>query len=148
VAERRLPPVPKPAAVYEPFLRCDGLVFTAGMTPRREGRLVVRGRVGGEVDVATARAAAGLAASNALAAAAAGAGGLAEIWRLLRLTVFVAAAPGFTDLATVAEGASEALAALLGPGERADAAQSVVGVRCLPGGAPVEVELVAACRTD
>lgn len=128
---------------YRPATRQDGFIFTAGMTPRVDGELVLRGVVGRDIDVAQAAHAAGIAAANALSAAAAIAGGVENLDRLLRLTVFVAAAPGFEDLSVVADGASAALVALLGDEERAAVARSAIGVQSLPGGAPVEVELVA-----
>lgn len=144
--EITLPPAPRPMGRYRPATRHGDIVFTAGMTPRRDGELVVLGLVGGDVATDEAKRAAGIAAANALAAAAAAAGGVDNIERLLRLTVFIAAAPGFDQLSAVADGASDALAALLGDDERAAAARSAIGVATLPGGAPVEVELVAACR--
>ncbi len=119
-----------------------GLIFSAGMTPRRNGVLTVTGTVGEQVDLATARAAATLAASNALAAVRSvlppEAGGL----RCLQMTVYIACAPGFTAASAVADGASEAIAAELGAG--ALPARSAIGVAALPSGAPVEVQLVAA----
>jgi enamine deaminase RidA (YjgF/YER057c/UK114 family) len=60
------------------------------------------------------------------------------------LTVYVAAADGFTRHAAVADGASAALREALG--ERGVVARTAVGVRTLPSGAPVEVALVAAVR--
>lgn len=143
-----LPPAPRPMGRYQPATRHGDVVFTAGMTPRRDGVLVVRGVVGADISVDEAKNAAGVAAANALAAVAAAAGGLDNVERLLRLTVFVAAAPGFEALSLVADGASDALAALLGDDARAAVARSAVGVQALPGGAPVEVELVAACVAD
>lgn len=139
-----LPPPPSPAGRYAPATRHRGLAFTAGMTPRRDGRLVVTGLVGGEVDVAAARDAAGIAAENALAAVAALVGGLPEVERVVRLGVFVACVDGFTEASAVADGASEALVRHL-PGAGLPA-RTAVGVRALPAGAPVEVELVVAVR--
>lgn len=111
------------------------------MTPRRQGRLVVTGTVGADVDVATAREAARIAAENAIAAVASAVGGKDRIERCLKLTVFVACAEGFGEQTAVADGASEAvLQHLDGP----PPARSAVGVRALPAGAPVEVELVVA----
>jgi enamine deaminase RidA (YjgF/YER057c/UK114 family) len=130
---------------YRPATRHGELVFTAGMTPRRDGQLVTRGVVGRDLDLNAARAAAGIAAANALSASAAAAAGIENIERLLRLTVYVAAAPGFEQLTAVADGASEALSKLLGNAERAAVARAAIGVQSLPDGAPVEVELVAAC---
>jgi enamine deaminase RidA (YjgF/YER057c/UK114 family) len=139
-----LPPPPRPMGRYQPATRHGDLVFTAGMTPRRDGELVVRGTVGADVSLEEAKRAAGMAAANALAAAANAAGGVENIERLLRLTVYVAVTPGFEHLSAVADGASDVLAALL-DGERAAAARSAIGVQMLPGGAPVEIELVATC---
>jgi enamine deaminase RidA (YjgF/YER057c/UK114 family) len=119
----------------------DGVVYTAGMTPRRNGELTVTGVVGLAVSVAAARAAAGLAATNALAAVFAALPADARV-RCLRMTVYIACAPDFHDLSEVADGASKAISTTLG----ADAlpARTAVGVQTLPSGAPVEVELVAA----
>lgn len=138
---RALPPVPKPQGAYVPAVaeRCGAaLVVSAGMTPRLDGELTVTGVVGRELDTPTAAAAAGLAARNALAAVVREAGGLR---RLLRMTVYVACTDGFTELSAVADGASAELDRLAPAAGRP--ARSAIGVRALPGGAPVEVELTA-----
>ena len=62
-----LPRPPRPQGRYQPAIRHDGLVVTAGMTPRVDGRLHVVGQVGRDVPVHQAAAAAGLAARNAVA---------------------------------------------------------------------------------
>jgi enamine deaminase RidA (YjgF/YER057c/UK114 family) len=121
-----------------------GLVFTAGMTPRRDGELAVAGTIGADLSAGEGRAAARLAAANALSAAARAAGGLDWIERCLTLTVYIACAPGFTDHSAVADGASAALGEFLG--DRGTAARAAIGVASLPSGAPVEVQLVAAVR--
>lgn len=126
-----------------PAVLHDGVIHTAGMTPRRDGVLLWTGVVGDTLSGADARAAAGHAAANALAAARsvlpAGAG-----LRAVKMTVFVACVPTFTQLSSVADGASAVLAAELGPA--ALPARSAIGVSALPSGAPVEVELTAAVR--
>jgi enamine deaminase RidA (YjgF/YER057c/UK114 family) len=114
------------------------------MTPRRDGSLTVVGLVGEDLDVPAAADAAGLAATNALVAAAEAAGGLDRIARCVRMTVYVACAEGFTALSAVADGASAVLAERLG--EAALPVRAAIGVRTLPGGAPVEVELTAALK--
>jgi hypothetical protein len=116
-----------------------GLLFVSGHDPERQGRLVYRGRVGRDLGPAAARRAAGLAALNALAAAAVAAGSLAAIRRCVALTCFVDAAPG-APTAGLATGA-------LGLLRRAfpQAAPPVVWIRPargLAGGEPVEVELL------
>jgi len=114
------------------------------MTPRVDGELVTRGIVGADLTVTEAAEAAGLAARNALAAVGFAAGGLGRLDRCLRMTVFVACAPGFMELSAVADGASAALAQYVG--EAALPARSAIGVLALPSGAPVEVELTATVK--
>jgi enamine deaminase RidA (YjgF/YER057c/UK114 family) len=136
-----LPPPPRPRGAYSPAVVAAGLVWSAGMTPRVDGALTVTGRLGDGLGVAEGRAAAALAARNALAAVSAAAGGIDRLGPAVSLTVYVACAGDFVELSAVADGASEALAGLLGG--RA-AARSAVGVQSLPGGAPVEVQLVVS----
>lgn len=136
-----LPEPPRPRGDYQPVVVHRGIAHTAGMTPRHDGVLTVTGRVGAEVDVDSARRAAALATANALAAVAGAAGGLAGVDRVLSMTVWIAVTQDFTEHSTVADGGTAALAELLGGPAPARAA---VGVASLPGGAPVEVALVAA----
>jgi enamine deaminase RidA (YjgF/YER057c/UK114 family) len=137
-----LPPAPRPQGSYVPAVVVDGIAHSAGMTPRRDGELVVRGVVGADVALEEAAAAAGLAAANALSAIAAAAGGIDRVRRLVRMTVYVACSAGFTALSAVADGASAELARHVGAGGLP--ARTAVGVWRLPGGAPVEVELTAS----
>ncbi|CAN5475432.1 RidA family protein [soil metagenome] len=133
---------PAPQGDYRPAVLHNGVVYTAGMTPRRDGALTVTGVVGRTVSIEEARAAAGLAADNALAAVfsvlPAGVGGV----RCLRMIVYVACTSDFHELSKVADGASGAISRALGP--HMLPARSAIGVLTLPAGAPVEVELVAA----
>ncbi|AQT82583.1 hypothetical protein B1R94_05475 [Mycolicibacterium litorale] len=137
-SDRIAPPTPR--GDYRAAVVHDGVAYTAGMTPRREGRLTIAGIVGADVTPAQARSAARLAAANALAAAGAALPGAAHL-RCLKMTVYVACTPGFTDLSAIADGASEEIRARFG--EQALPARSAIGVLALPSGAPVEVELVA-----
>lgn len=131
-----------PAVVHQLPGSPGGTVSTAGMTPRVEGVLAHRGQVGTDLDVATAADAAGIAAENALAAALAALGSDRRLEQVLRLAVYVNAAPGFEQHTAVADGASRRLRELLG--ERGDAARAAVGMTSLPGGACVELELTCA----
>ena len=136
-----LPPVPAPAAAYVPAVRHGDLVLVSGQLPLADGALLATGLVGdadGEHDVEVAAGLAARCALNVLAAGAAVAGGLDRIAGVLRVGVFVASGAGFTQQHRVADGASELLAAVLGPG--AVHARAAVGVARLPLDAPVEVE--------
>lgn len=135
-----LPEVPAPAGAYVPAARAGDLVFTAGQLPLQEGALNLRGKVGDAVDTDDAREAARLCALNALAAVAALTGGLNAISRIVKVTGFVASAPGFDGQPEVLNGASEFLGEVFG--EAGLHARSAVGVAELPLDAPVEVELV------
>jgi enamine deaminase RidA (YjgF/YER057c/UK114 family) len=136
-----LPAVVAPVAAYVPAVRTGTYVYTAGQLPMADGKLLATGKVG---DAVSAEDAAGLArtcALNALAAAASAAGGLAAITRIVKVTGFVASAPGFTGQPQVINGASELLTEVFG--EAGQHARSAVGVAVLPMDAPVEVELIA-----
>ncbi len=138
-SEEILPRPPQAQGHYQPAVTVESLVLTAGMTPRVDGKIRYAGRLGAELTVEDGRAAAAIAAANALAAAAEEVGGLGSIRRVLRMTVYVSAVEGFIEHTRVADGASERLAELIG--DRAAAVRSAVGVASLPGGACVEVEL-------
>ena len=139
-----LPDVPAPAGSYVPATRAGDLIFTAGQLPLEAGELRLKGKVGETVTVDEAQEAARLCAINALAAAAAQAGGLGGISRIVKVTGFVASAPGFNDQPQVLNGASEFLGEVFG--DAGLHARSAVGVAELPMDAPVEVELVV--RSD
>jgi enamine deaminase RidA (YjgF/YER057c/UK114 family) len=141
-----LPDVPSPAGSYVPATRAGDLVFTAGQLPLESGELHLRGKVGDAVSVDEAQEAARLCALNALAAAAAETGGLDGISRIVKVTGFVASAPGFNGQPQVLNGASEFLGEVFG--DAGLHARSAVGVAELPMDAPVEVELVVISERD
>ncbi len=135
-----LPAVATPVGSYVPATRCGHYVITSGQLPMRDGALVCTGKLGTNVSVDEAAAAAGLATMNALAAAAGVVGGVDRISRVIRLCVFVNSASGFTDQAKVANGASDLLTGIFDAAGRH--ARSAVGVAELPLNAAVELELM------
>ncbi|MDQ2882514.1 MAG: RidA family protein [Actinomycetota bacterium] len=134
-----LPPVAAPAGGYLPAVRSRSLVFTAGQLPLVDGVLAATGKLGAEIDPARGYELARTCALNALAAVD-GLVGLDAVVRVVKVTGFVASAPGFTAQPAVLNGASELLGEVFG--EAGAHARSAVGVAELPLGAPVEVELV------
>ena len=135
-----LPAVPAPVAASVPAVRFEGVVPPAGQVPLVDGTLRAVGKVGDEVLVDEAVDCARIAALNGLAAVADLTGDLDVILRILRVVVYVASAPGFTDQPLVANGASRLLGDIFGEAGRH--ARSAVGVAALPLDAPVEVELM------
>src|SRR5262244_2146759 len=97
-------------------------------------------RVGAELDVATGRKAAHLAALNGLAVARQHLGSLDKITRIVRLGVFVATSGDVRNHPTVADGASELLQDVFGHDK--NPSRLVYGVASLPLGVPIELELI------
>lgn len=141
-----LPPVAAPVAAYVPAVVSAGQAFTSGQLPFVAGQLVATGRVGDEITPEQGYDLARTAALNAIAAAASAAGGIDGIRRVVKVTVFVASAPGFHGQPQVANGASDLLKAVFGPGGQH--ARSAVGVSALPLNSPIEVELVVETSFD
>ncbi|HET7478319.1 MAG TPA: RidA family protein [Rubrobacteraceae bacterium] len=135
-----LPAVPAPAGSYLPAAKSGNLVFTAGQLPFENGELRKTGKVGDVVSAEEATEAARLCALNALAAAASETGGLDSIRRVVKVTGFVASAPGFNAQPQVLNGASDFIGEVFG--EAGLHARSAIGVAELPLDSPVEVEIV------
>lgn len=135
-----LPAAAAPAANYVPFMNTGNYVFTAGQLPLKDGKLLASGLVGRDVDTASAKDGAKQCAINILAQAKAALGDLEKIRRIVKITVFVASTPDFTEQHLVANGASDFLVAALG--ERGKHARSAVGVASLPLNAAVEIEAI------
>ena len=135
-----------PAGAYVPATRTGNLVFTAGQLPFEGDEVNVRGKVGDAVIVEEAHEAARLCAINALAAAVTETGGLAGISRIVKVTGFVASAPGFNNQPRVLNGASDFLGDIFG--NAGQHARSAIGVAELPMDAPVEVELAVEATPD
>ncbi|MFC0219187.1 enamine deaminase RidA (YjgF/YER057c/UK114 family) [Pseudochelatococcus lubricantis] len=136
-----LPTPAIPVANYVSFVQSGSLLVISGQLPLgADGTIdpAHKGKVGGDVAPETAAEAARLAAINVLAQAQAAVGDLSRIVRVVRLGGFINAAPGFTAIAPVMNGASDLVVAVLGDAGRH--ARSTVGVAELPLGAAVEVE--------
>jgi enamine deaminase RidA (YjgF/YER057c/UK114 family) len=136
-----LPEAAAPLAAYAPAVRTGRYVYTAGQLPMADGKLLLTGKVGGQVSAAEAAVLARTCALNALAAVASVTGGLSAVTRIVKVTGFVASDPSFTGQAQVVNGASELLLEVFGEAGRH--ARSAVGTAVLPLDAPVEIELIA-----
>ncbi|MGN6143412.1 MAG: RidA family protein [Mesorhizobium sp.] len=135
-----LPAAAAPAANYVPFVRSGNLLFPSGQLPIQDGKLAVTGLLGRDVDTAGGQQAARLCAINVLAQAKAALGDLEKIRRLVKINVYVASVPNFTEQHLVGNGASDLFANVLG--ERGKHARVAVGMAALPLNAAVEVEAI------
>jgi enamine deaminase RidA (YjgF/YER057c/UK114 family) len=135
-----LPAAAAPAANYVPFVRSGNLLFPSGQLPMKDGKLAVTGLLGRDLDVAAGKEAAKLCAINILAQAKAALGDLEKIRRLVKINIYVASSPDFTEQHLVGNGASDFFAEVLG--ERGKHARVAVGMAALPLNAAVEIESI------
>ena len=135
-----LPTPPEPFGIYAEAVQTGNLLFLTGMLPTigREAKFI--GRIGAELDVEAGRAAAGLAALNALAVARQHLGSLDKVTRIVRLGVLVATSGDVREQPKVADGASQLLQDVFGKDK--NPSRLVYGVASLPLGVPVELELI------
>jgi len=136
-----LPPAAAPAANYEPFSIARGLVFIAGQAPVLDGKYQSVGKVGAEVTLEAAQAAARLCGLNVLAQLkAAVSGDWSRVRRCVRICGYVSSAPGFYEQPKVVDGASDLMVQALG--DAGKHARSALGVYALRGNVPVVIDAV------
>ena len=134
------PDAPTPFGAYVPAVQTGNLLFLSGMLATSGHAATVVGVVGKDLDVKAGREAAHTTASNVLALAKKQLGSLSRMSHVVRLGVYVAATPEFTEHAKVADAASELLRDVLG--EETVSSRLVIGVASLPLGSPVELEVI------
>ncbi|BCJ65929.1 RidA family protein [Polymorphospora rubra] len=134
-----IPEVVPPVAAYVPAVRSGQHVYLSGQLPIADGKLLATGKVGAAVSAEEAKDLARQCALNAIAAIDS-VSGLDNVVRIVKVTGFVASAPGFTGQPAVMNGASELFGAVFGEAGRH--ARTAVGVAELPLDAPVEVEVI------
>lgn len=134
-------PAPKaPVASYVPVSRSGNILYVSGQISSNDAG-VVTGRLGENMNVVQGGNAAELAALNVLSQIVhLGGVPLAEIKRILKVTVLVASTPEFTEQHLVANGCSNLLVGVLG--DKGKHARAAFGVASLPFGAAVEIEAV------
>lgn len=133
---------PIPQGNYVPASRFGNIIYTAGMTPRKNGVLIQSGKVLTEEPVSTYKAAVLQAVANALTAAMNTLREQEQLEQILSLTVYVNAEESFQAHTNLADFASEYLFGKLG--STGIGSRAAIGVASLPGNAPVEIQLVAA----
>ena len=139
-----LPAATKPVANFVPCVQTGNLLFVSGQIPTWNGELRYVGRVGAEISVDDARAAARLCALNVLAQARAFLGTLDRVKQVCQLLGFVNAVPGFIHHPAVVNGASDLLVEVFG--ESGKHSRFAVGAGSLPFNVAVEVAAVLELR--
>lgn len=136
-----LPSVFPPAGNYRGCVLEGGLLHVGGHGPVA-GAEVITGKVGGTVDLETARRAARMTACSILATMRAELGDLDRVRRIMKVFGMVNVAPGFNRTPEVIDGCSDLLVEVFGDAGRHT--RSAVGLAELPFDIAVEIELIAA----
>ncbi len=135
-----LPPAPKSVANYVGSVQTGNLLFLSGKGPDLAGGRQWRGKLGAELTTEEGYTAARDTMLNLLAVVHEDIGALSRIRRIVKVLGMVNSAPDFTDQPKVINGASDLLVEIFG--DRGRHARSAVGMASLPGGIPVEIEMI------
>jgi enamine deaminase RidA (YjgF/YER057c/UK114 family) len=134
-----LPTPAAPVANYVGTVRTGNLLVISGqLCFGADGKLAATGKLGANVSIEDAKAAARLSAINILAQVRATVGSLDKVVRVVRLGGFIACTPDFTQHPAVMNGASDLVVDVLG--DKGRHARTTIGVPCLPLDSAVEVE--------
>lgn len=136
-----LPPAPKPLGVYKPFLIVGNFVYVSGHgTVKTDGSLII-GKVGTDMDMEEAKAAARQVGLAILATLKTNLGSFDRIKRVIKVLGMVNATPDFERHPYVINGCSELFAAVWGS-DNGVGVRSAVGMGSLPDNIPVEIEAI------
>src|SRR5476651_1894082 len=92
-----LPDAPTPFGAYVPAVQTGNLLFLSGMLATTGHTVSIAGVVGKNLDVEAGRKAASTTALNAIALVKKQLGSLSRVVRVVRLGVYIAATPEFTE---------------------------------------------------
>ena len=137
-----LPDSPAPVANYVPVVRTGNLIYLPGVGPTaKSDGSEYKGKLGDSVSVDEGYDAARLTAVNLIARLKGYLGDLDRVTQIVKLLSMVNATPDFTEPPAVSNGCSDLLVEVFG--DRGRHARSAIGVATLPGGMPIEIELIA-----
>lgn len=140
-----LPEAPAPVANYVPHLIAGDLLFVSGQISKAPDGTILKGRLGDNLSLADGQTAARYCALNILAQANAALGDLDRVAQVMRLTAYVASAPGCGDQPAVVNGASDLMVEVLGEAGRHT--RVAVGVAALPAGCAVEIDAIIRIKS-
>jgi enamine deaminase RidA (YjgF/YER057c/UK114 family) len=139
-----LPSMPKPSGNYDPFVFSPPFLYISGVTPKHDGVMLYKGKIGRDFTKEEGYAAARQCVINQLSVMESALGSLDRVQQVVKVVGFVNTDGDFHDLPTVINGASDLLVSVFA--ERGRHARSAVGVSSLPGGAAVEIEMIVKVK--
>ena len=135
-----LPPPVKPVANYVTTVQTGNLVFTSGHGPVNVSGDLQTGQLGADMTVEEGYQSARLVGLGLISTLKDALGDLDRIKRVVKVVGFVNSTPAFLDHPKVINGVSDLLVEVFG--DKGRHARSAVGMVQLPGGIPVEVEVI------
>jgi enamine deaminase RidA (YjgF/YER057c/UK114 family) len=138
-----LPEPAAPVASYVPTVEADGMLYISGQLPFLDGVLMT-GKLGDAHSLENGQAAAKACGLMLIAQMKKALGSLDRVERIVKLGVFCASTPDFTNQPKVANGASDLMEAVFG--DAGKHARSAVSVPVLPLDAMVEIDAVVKVR--
>jgi enamine deaminase RidA (YjgF/YER057c/UK114 family) len=138
-----LPEPAAPVASYVPAVEAGGMLYISGQLPFLDGVLMT-GKLGDAHSLENGQAAAKACGLMLIAQMKKALGSLDRVERIVKLGVFCASTPDFTDQPKVANGASDLMEAVFG--DAGKHARSAVSVPVLPLDAMVEIDAVVVVR--
>lgn len=137
-----LPTPPTPVAKYKPAVLVGNMLYVSGHGPTKaDDNSLTIGRVGADLTVKDGKAAARLVGLAILSTVRHTLGSLDKVKRLVKTLGMVNCTPEFKEQPKVIDGFSELMAEVFGE-DAGVGARSAVGMVCLPGNIPVEVECI------
>ena len=136
----QLPMPPTPLGNYVETSLVGTLLFTSGILPFADGKLLFTGRLGADLTVEQGQESTRYAALNALAAASQFLGNIDRIRKVVRVGIALATTEAFTQHAKVADSASDLFAQIFG--KEQGHTRLVSGVYSLPVRTPVVLDAV------
>ncbi len=135
-----LPQTSSPIANYVNAVRTGNLIYLSGKGPLLPDNTYITGKVGAEVSIEQGYEAARLCGLHHLAVLQSELGDLGKVKRIVKVLGLVNCIDTFTKQPAVMNGYSDLMAGVFG--EKGKHARSAMGTNSLPGGIPVEVEVI------
>ena len=136
-----LPESPAAVANYVPVVRTGNLIYLSGVGPaKKSDGSEFKGKLGSDLNVEEGYDAARHTAINIIARLKGYLGDLDRVDQIVKVLSMVNSDPNFVDPPAVTNGCSDLLVEVFG--EKGKHARSAIGVATLPGGMPIEIEVI------
>ena len=140
-----LPESPSPVANYIPVVKTGNLIYLSGVGPAdKPDGTSYTGKLGKDLSIDQGYDAARLTAVNLISRLNGFLDDLDQVKQVVKVLSMVNATPDFLDPPAVTNGCSDLLVEVFG--DKGRHARSAIGVATLPGGMPIEIELIAEIK--